>query len=53
MKQWQKIAITAGVIFIAMTFVALVTGQLDGILQAAIDWTFKDIFKFSSAPQLF
>lgn len=53
MKQWQKIAITAGVIFIAMTFVALVTGQLDGILQAAVDWTFVNVFGFDSAPQLF
>lgn len=52
MKQWQKIAITAGVIFIAVAFVLLVEGDLPGILQRGVDWTFKS-FGFKETPQLF
>lgn len=53
MKQWQKLAITAGVIFIVLAFVLIIEGSLGDILQSAIDWTFINVFNFDSAPQLF
>lgn len=54
MKTWQKLAITAGIILVALTVFLYINGNATGILQKIIDWVFVTGFGFKNgAPQLF
>lgn len=53
MKTWQKLAITAGIILVAMTVFLFVNGQATNMLQTIVDWVFTQVFNFKKAPELF
>lgn len=53
MKTWQKLAITAGIILVAMTVFLFINGQATNMLQTIVDWVFVSLFGFNNAPQLF
>lgn len=44
MKTWQKLAITAGVILVAMIFFTSVAPNGPEIVQNIVDWVMKDLF---------
>lgn len=53
MKTWQKLAITAGIILVAMTVFLFINGQATKMLQTIVNWVFTSVFNFSQAPKLF
>ncbi len=53
MKTWQKLAITAGIILVAVTVFMFINGHATSMLQTIVDWVFVELFKFKAAPQLF
>ncbi len=53
MKTWQKLAITAGIILVAVTVFMFINGNATSMLQTIVDWVFEGLFKFDKAPQLF
>lgn len=53
MKTWQKLAITAGIILVAMTVFLFINRQATDMLQTIVNWVFEDLFGFNNAPQLF
>ena len=53
MKTWQKLAITAGIILVAMTVFLFVNDKSTDMLQTIVDWVFTQVFNFKKAPELF
>ncbi len=53
MKTWQKLAITAGVVLVAMIFFTKLAPNSPSIVQSIVDWVCVNIFGLPNAPKLF